>query len=180
MVIKGGFFKNKNWRRKKRVMLVASLTQRYGFHASLHISIGVCVWFLDLCHAGLNGGRSLNNVSREHKQIVGTSNRSSAPLTGCDFFIQERVPQNVCRTWSVLQLPADYISRISILKGRLLEHTDNDRVLKIISPHSLSTADTEIWERKCRWIPVNLYCVNNNNYGEIRSGCVGEKGDDSN
>lgn len=31
-----------------------------------------------------------------------------------------------CRTSSVLQLLADYISRISILKGRLLEHRDND------------------------------------------------------
>lgn len=40
----------------------------------------------------------------------------------------------MCRTWSVLQLPADYISCISILKGRLLEHRDNDWVLKIISP----------------------------------------------
>ena len=56
--------------------------------------------------------------------IVSSSSHRSLLPTACDLFIQERVPQNVLYL-SVSQLPADYICCISILKGRLLEHTDN-------------------------------------------------------
>lgn len=124
MVIKGGFLRIKKARWESKVgggdCIANTATRRRGANAGLRISIGVFVWF------GFGPCR-----------IAGapcTSNHSSAPLTVPVISSFRRECHKMCCTWSVLQLPADYISRISILKGRLLEHTDNVWVLKIISP----------------------------------------------
>lgn len=79
--------------------------------------------------AGAPSTTSLENTNRSSAHLTAALCRWLAVISSF-----RRVCHKMCRTWSVLQLPADYISRISILKGRLLEHTDNDGVLKIISP----------------------------------------------
>ncbi len=79
--------------------------------------------------AGVPSTTSPENINRSSAHPTAVLCRRLAVISSF-----RRECHKMCRTWSVLQLPADYISCISILKGSLLEHRDNDWVLKIISP----------------------------------------------
>lgn len=116
---------------------------------SLQVSIGLCVIWIGAAQARV-AAASLPRASPEN-----TNRLAAHPTAALHRWLAvissfRRECHEKCRTSSVLQLPADYISRISILKGRLLEHRDNDWVLKIISPLIIDDRHWDLGKRNCR------------------------------
>lgn len=128
MVIKGGFLRIKNVDEKEGAGVggrgIAN-TETWLSQQPSRCYRSLCVFWIGATQDRMTGASlpqaSPENTNRPSAHPTAAPRRRLAVISSF-----RRECHEMCRTSSVLQLPADYISRISILKGRLLEHRDND------------------------------------------------------
>lgn len=123
MVIKGGFLRIKNVDEEEGAGVggrsIAN-TETWLSRQPSRCYRSLCVFWICATQDRMTQA-SPENTNRPSAHPTAAPRRRLAVISSF-----RRECHEMCRTSSVLQLPADHISRISILKGRLLEHRDND------------------------------------------------------